>query len=131
MRVGIVANEPSGDLLGASLMRALREMRPDVVFQGVGGPRMVEQGCRSLFPMEVLSVMGLFEVLRHLPAILRIRSGLLRHFEVDPPDLFIGIDAPDFNLGLEARLKRRGIPTVHYVCPSVWAWRPGRVKKIR
>ena len=131
MRVGIVANEPSGDLLGAALMRALQQMRPDVVFQGVGGPRMIEQGCHSLYPMEGLSVMGLFEVLRHLPGILRIRRGLSRRFRADPPDLFIGIDAPDFNLGLEAQLKRRGIPTVHYVCPSVWAWRPGRVKQIR
>jgi len=131
MRIGIVANEPSGDLLGAALMRALRDRVPDIRFEGVGGPRMLEQGCRSLYPMEVLSVMGLFEVLRHLPKILRIRHGLLRHFLDDPPNLFIGIDAPDFNLGLEARLKRRGIPTIHYVCPSVWAWRPGRLDKIR
>jgi len=131
MRIGIVANEPSGDLLGAGLMRALRERTPDIHFVGVGGPHMLAQGCRSLYPMEILSVMGLFEVLRHLPAILQIRRGLLQHFRADPPDLFIGIDAPDFNLGLEAQLRRRGITCVHYVCPSVWAWRPGRVAQIR
>jgi lipid-A-disaccharide synthase len=131
MRIGIVANEPSGDLLGAGLIRSLLELRPEARFEGVGGPRMVEAGCRSLYPMETLSVMGLFEVVRHLPAILAIRRGLLRRFQAEPPDLFIGIDAPDFNLGLEARLKARGVPSVHYVCPSVWAWRPARVEKIR
>ena len=131
MRIGIVASEPSGDLLGAGLMRALLALRPEARFEGVGGPRMIEQGCRSLYPMQTLSVMGLFEVMRHLPAILAIRRGLLRRFQAEPPDLFIGIDAPDFNLDLEARLKARGIPSVHYVCPSVWAWRSGRVKKIR
>jgi lipid-A-disaccharide synthase len=131
MRIGIVANEPSGDQLGAGLMRALRELRPEARFEGVGGPRMIEQGCRSLYPMEALSVMGLFEVLRHLPSIVAIRRGLLRRFKAEPPELFIGIDAPDFNLGLEARLKAQGVPSVHYVCPSVWAWRPGRVKKVR
>ena len=131
MRIGIVANEASGDLLGAGLMRSLLELRPEARFEGVGGPRMIQQGCHSLYPMETLSVMGLFEVLRHLPSILAIRRGLLRRFQADPPDLFIGIDAPDFNLGLEARLKARGVPSVHYVCPSVWAWRQGRVEKIR
>lgn len=131
LRIGIVANEASGDLLGAGLMRALRERVPDVLFEGVGGPRMLEQGCRSLFPMERLSVMGLVEVLRHLPELLSIRRQLVNHFLARPPDLFIGIDAPDFNLGLETRLRRAGIPTVHYVSPTVWAWRPGRVHKIR
>ena len=131
LRIGIVANEASGDLLGASLMQALREQVPDVVFEGVGGPRMLEQGCRSLFPMERLSVMGLVEVLRHLPELLSIRRELTSHFLAEPPDIFIGIDAPDFNLGLETRLKQAGISTVHYVSPTVWAWRPGRVHKIR
>lgn len=131
LRIGIVANEMSGDLLGAGLMQALREQVPDVEFEGVGGARMIEQGCNSLFPMERLSVMGLVEVLRHLPELLGIRRRLVAHFLNNPPDIFIGIDAPDFNLGLETRLKRAGIPTVHYVSPTVWAWRSGRVKKIR
>ncbi len=131
LRVAIVANEISGDLLGAGLMRALRELQGDVLFEGVGGPRMLEQGCNSLIPMELLSVMGLVEVLKHLPELLAIRRQLVDHFLADPPDIFIGIDAPDFNLGLETRLKKAGIPTVHYVSPTVWAWRPGRVHKIK
>ena len=131
MSVGIVANEPSGDLLGADLMRALRKQVPDIVFQGVGGPSMEREGLRSLFPMDRLSVMGLTEVIGHLPDLLSLRRDLKRHFLGNRPDVFIGIDAPDFNLGLELVLKRAGIPTVHYVSPTVWAWRPGRVKKIR
>ncbi len=131
LKVGIVANEPSGDLLGAGLMRALRQQRPEVAFQGVGGPLMAREGLDSLYPMERLSVMGLTEVVRHLPELLAIRRDLRRHFLSERPDVFIGIDAPDFNLGLERRLKQAGIPTVHYVSPTVWAWRPGRVKGIR
>ncbi len=131
LRVGIVANEVSGDLLGAGLMRALRELRSDITFEGVAGPRMLEQGCNSLVPMERLSVMGLIEVLKHLPELLAIRRQLATHFLANPPDVFIGIDAPDFNLGLEKRLKTAGIPTVHYVSPTVWAWRSGRVHKIK
>ena len=131
LRVGIVANEVSGDLLGAGLMRALRELRSDIIFEGVGGTRMLEQGCNSLVPMERLSVMGLVEVLKHLPELLAIRRQLANHFLANPPDVFIGIDAPDFNLGLEKRLKNAGIPTVHYVSPTVWAWRSGRVEKIK
>ncbi|MEJ1297477.1 MAG: lipid-A-disaccharide synthase [Candidatus Sedimenticola sp. (ex Thyasira tokunagai)] len=131
LRIGIVANEPSGDLLGAGLIREIRNRCPDASFEGVGGPLMEAQGCRSLFLMERLSVMGLAEVLKHLPELLSIRRQLLAHFKANPPDLFIGVDAPDFNLGLERRLKSAGIPTVHYVSPTVWAWRPKRVKKIR
>ncbi|MCF6355094.1 MAG: lipid-A-disaccharide synthase [Candidatus Polarisedimenticolaceae bacterium] len=131
LRIGIVANEVSGDLLGAGLMRALRELRSDITFEGVGGPCMLEQGCNGLVPMERLSVMGLVEVLKHLPELLAIRRQLANHFLANPPDVFIGIDAPDFNLGLEKRLKNAGIPTVHYVSPTVWAWRPGRVEKIK
>lgn len=130
MRVGIVAGESSGDILGAEFIRAMRERVPGVSFEGVAGPRMVEAGCEALFPVEALSVMGLAEVLLHLPRLLRLRAQLLRHFTANPPDLFIGIDAPDFNLGMERRLRKAGIATVHYVSPSIWAWRPGRVHKV-
>lgn len=129
--LGIVANEPSGDLLGAALIRALRARRPDLRFVGIAGPRMQEAGCETLYAMERLSVMGLTEVLAHLPELLGIRRELRRHFERLRPAAFIGIDAPDFNLGLERRLRARGIPTVHFVSPTVWAWRPGRVRQIR
>jgi lipid-A-disaccharide synthase len=130
LRIGIIAGEMSGDLLGAGLIRAIRERHPDAVIEGIGGAQMMAAGCRSLFPMEALSVMGLFEVLIHLPRLLRIRRTIVKHFLADPPDVFVGIDAPDFNLGVERRLKAAGIPTVHYVSPSVWAWRKGRVKTI-
>lgn len=130
LRVGIVANELSGDILGAGLIREIRKRRSDAEFVGVAGPRMAAQGCRSLVPMERLSVMGLVEVVRHLPELVAIRRRLLRHFLDQRPDVFVGIDAPDFNLGLEARLRARGVPSVHYVSPTVWAWRPGRVKTI-
>ena len=131
LRIGIVANEPSGDMLGAGLMRELKIRVPEVVFDGIGGPLMEREGMVSLYPMERLSVMGLVEVLKHLPGLLSIRNALKRHFVAQPPDVFIGVDAPDFNLGLEKSLKSKGIPTIHYVSPTVWAWRPGRVKKIR
>ena len=129
--IGIVANEPSGDLLGASLVRALRSGAPDARFVGVAGPAMLAEGCETLLPMERLSVMGLVEVLKVLPELLRLRRDLARHFLRERPAVFIGIDAPDFNLGLEARLRRGGIPTVHMVSPTVWAWRQGRVKVLR
>lgn len=129
--IGIVAGEASGDLLGSHLIRALRKQRPDLEFVGIAGPKMQTEGAMSLFPMEKLAVRGYFEVLRHLIGILRIRRQLLAYFRKKPPDLFIGIDAPDFNLGLERMLKRRGIQTVHYVSPSIWAWRKGRMRKIR
>ncbi len=131
MRVALVAAEPSGDQLAAGLMAALRERRPDVRFEGVGGARMREQGLRSRFPMEKLSVMGLVEVLRHLPELLALRRRLVRQWREDPPDLFVGVDAPDFNLGLEAALKEGGVPVLHYVSPTVWAWRQRRVKRLR
>jgi lipid-A-disaccharide synthase len=131
LRIGIVAAEPSGDTLGAGLMRALLARRPDVRFEGVGGPKMIAAGCDSWFPMERLSVMGLVEVLKHLRELLGIRRALVRRWRADPPALFVGVDGPDFNLGLEARLRRAGVPTVHYVCPTVWAWRQGRVRTLR
>lgn len=129
--IGLVANEPSGDLLGAALARAIRSQCPEVRFVGVAGPRMREVGCETLFDMERLSVMGLTEVLAHLPELLGLRRQLREYFIANPPAVFIGVDAPDFNLGLERRLRERGIKTVHLVSPTVWAWRAGRVKGIR
>jgi lipid-A-disaccharide synthase len=129
-RVAIVAGEPSGDMLGASLIAAVRLRMPDVEFYGIAGPRMMAAGAKTLFPMEKLSVNGYVEVLKSLPELLRIRSQLGKKIVADRPDLFIGVDAPDFNLALETRIKRAGIPTVHYVSPSVWAWRAERIPAI-
>lgn len=130
LRIGIVAGEASGDMLGAALIAAFKQQFPDAVFTGIAGPRMIEQGCQALFPAEKLAVMGLVEVLGHYRELSAIRKRLIATFRTDPPDVFVGIDAPDFNLGLENALRRDGIPTVHYVSPSVWAWRRYRLKKI-
>jgi len=130
LRIAIVAGEASGDLLGAGLCRALKQRHPDAVFEGMAGPAMVEAGVAPLWRTDQLSVMGLFEVLRHLPRLLGLRAAIVERFSREPPDVFIGIDSPDFTLGIEARLKARGVPTVHYVSPTVWAWRPERVKGI-
>ncbi|MES9876096.1 MAG: lipid-A-disaccharide synthase [Candidatus Sedimenticola sp. 1PA] len=129
LRVGIVANEVSGDHLAASLMRALRAKYPDIQFEGMTGPAMVAEGCKSLAVID--PVMGLAEVLKHLPSLISTRKQLFRHFADNPPDVFIGVDAPDFNLQLETRLKQAGIKTVHFVSPTVWAWRQKRVTKVR
>ncbi|MBL6749923.1 MAG: lipid-A-disaccharide synthase [Nevskia sp.] len=130
MRFALVAGEASGDLLGAALVRALRARFPQASFYGVTGPRMREAGCESVATIDSLSVMGLAEVLPRLPSILALRRRLLRRFAADRPACFVGIDAPDFNLGLERRLRRRGLHTAHLVSPTVWAWRPGRVAGI-
>ena len=130
LRVGIVAGEASGDALAAALIRSLKQKLPDISFSGIAGPQMIAAGCQPLFAAERLSVMGIAEVLGRLRELLAIRRKLIEHFLANPPDVFIGVDAPDFNLGVERALHDAGIATVHYVSPSVWAWREKRVTKI-
>jgi lipid-A-disaccharide synthase len=127
VRIGIVVNEVSGDQLAASLVRALKQKGPELQFEGMTGPLLEAEGCISLERMD--PVMGLVEVLKHLPHLLSVRRRLFRRFRDNPPDLFIGVDAPDFNLALERQLKECGIKTAHFVCPTVWAWRQGRAKR--
>ncbi|MFA5171333.1 MAG: lipid-A-disaccharide synthase [Sulfuriferula sp.] len=129
-RIAIVAGEASGDLLGSHLIQAIKAHCPDAEFYGIAGAKMIFAGARTLYPLEKLSVNGYVEVIKHLPELLNIRRKLKNTILADPPDLFIGIDAPDFNLGLETALKAHGIPTIHYVSPSIWAWRGGRIKTI-
>lgn len=133
LRIAIVVGEVSGDALGASLVQALQKRIPNVkvIVEGIVGKQLLETGAKELFPMEKINLMGLFQPILHLPELFRIRKQLVQHFMDHPPDVFIGIDAPDFNLGLECILRKKGIKTVHYVSPTVWAWRSGRLKTIK
>jgi lipid-A-disaccharide synthase len=130
LRIGIVAGEASGDILGAGLIRAFQQAGYTLDVEGIGGPLMIAAGCNSFYSQDRLAVMGLVEPLKRLPELLRMRRFLREHFTQNTPDVFIGIDSPDFNLSLEQSLHEQGIKTVHYVSPSVWAWRQGRLKKI-
>jgi len=130
-RIAIVAGEVSGDRLGAGLMRALSARLPGARFEGIGGSQMRAAGLASLHPMEALSVLGVTEILGRLPGLLRLRKALVERWRADPPDLYIGVDSPGFNLGVEERLRAAGIATLHYVSPQVWAWRSWRVRRIR
>jgi len=130
LRIGIVVGEASGDLLGAKLIKEMKEKYSDIEIVGIGGKHLMENGCQSLFDMERLSVMGIFEIFARLIELLSIRKKLTNYFIDNPPDVFIGIDAPEFNLTLEEKLRNKGIKTVHYVSPSVWAWRGYRINKI-
>lgn len=129
MKIAIVAGEVSGDILGARLIQALKAYYPDAQFEGIAGPEMQAQGCDSLFEMDRLSVMGFTEVIGRLRELMSIRKSLLQRWTQNPPDVFIGVDAPDFNIWLEQRLHAQATPSVHYVSPSIWAWRQSRVKK--
>ena len=131
MKIGLVAGEASGDQLGAGLMRAIRARVPDAKFEGIAGPEMVAAGCEAWEEAETLAVFGLIEPLAHIPRLLKLRRSLIRRWRESPPDVFVGIDAPEFTLGLEKALRSSGIRTAHYVSPSFWAWRPGRVKTVK
>lgn len=131
IELGLVAGEASGDLLGAHFVTALKQTHPHLRSAGIAGPRLIEAGVEAIYPSEKLAVNGYVEVLRHLPELLWIRSRISRHFLRERPRVFVGIDAPDFNFTLETRLKQAGIPTVHFVSPSIWAWRPERIRRIK
>jgi lipid-A-disaccharide synthase len=130
-KIAIVAGEASGDLLGSHLIRALKAQRDDLTFIGIAGPKMASEGAKSLFSIEKLSVRGYVEVLVHLYGLIKLRKSLYKQLLAEKPDIFIGVDAPDFNFWLERKFKKQGIPAIHYVSPSIWAWRRGRMGKIK
>ncbi|MBP6017958.1 MAG: lipid-A-disaccharide synthase [Burkholderiaceae bacterium] len=131
LRVGLVAGEPSGDLLAARVMRGIQTLSPGAVCQGIGGPAMQQQGLQTWHPMHALSVFGYVDAIKRLPSLINIYSNSKKRWLTDRPDVFVGVDAPDFNLRLELQLRQAGIPTVHFVGPSIWAWRYERIHKIR
>ena len=131
LTIAMVAGEKSGDLLGADLIRNLKKIYPNALFEGVGGPLMISEGFQSYIDMDRLSVMGIMEPLKRLPELIRHQKSIIKRYSQNPPAVFVGIDSPDFNLKIERILKSKSIKTVHYVSPSVWAWRQGRVKKIK
>ncbi|MFK5984154.1 MAG: lipid-A-disaccharide synthase [Pseudomonadota bacterium] len=130
MKVGIIAGEVSGDILASSLINEIKRLVPEATFVGIAGPLMIEAGCKTLYPMNKLSVMGLVEVVANFRELYVIQADIIKYFLKNPPDVFIAVDAPDFNLAIEKRLKEKNIRTVHYVSPSVWAWRQYRIHKI-
>jgi len=129
--IAIVAGESSGDLLGSHLIKSLKSTRPDLTFIGIAGPKMIKEGAVSFFSMEELSIRGYFEALRKLFHLLKLRKNLLNQILDAKPDLFIGVDAPDFNFWIERQLKKKGVSVIHYVSPSIWAWRKNRLRKIK
>ncbi len=131
MKIGLVAGEASGDLLGAGLIHAIRARVPDAKFEGVAGPAMAAAGCEQWEDAEALAVFGLVEPLTEIPRLLKLRRSLVERWKASPPDVFVGIDAPDFNLGLEKTLRKSGVLTVHYVSPTIWVWRAGRIETVR
>ena len=133
LKIGIVVGEVSGDTLGAKLIRRFSEQGIDAEFEGIGGPQMIAEGFKSYYPMDILSVMGIVEVLKDIKKLFAVRDGLVETWTKDPVDIFIGIDAPDFNLRLSKTIKQKQLPikTVQYVSPSVWAWRQGRIHGIK
>jgi lipid-A-disaccharide synthase len=131
MKIAISAAETSGDLIASKLVESLRSQNPQIQIQGLAGEKMTASGCDKLWDMKLVNVMGFSEVLKKLPSLLRLRKVIIDHFSNTKPEVFIGVDAPDFNFAIERKLKRRGVKTVHYISPSVWAWRGGRIKKIK
>ena len=131
MKIGISASETSGDLIASSLVKSLLEYQPDCQIEGLVGDKMSDAGCQRLWHIDQVNVMGLSEVINKLPSLLRLRNSIVKYFSENKPDVFIGVDSPDFNFKIEQQLKQRGVKTVHFISPSVWAWRSNRIKKIK